>query len=175
MKFSYMKTPLRRYTFENKRIREWVEDRAEGKVLNLFAGKTLLNCDEIRNDLREEMPADYHMDALAFVENVMVTGMPPAFDTVILDPPYAYRKSMEMYGGAVSSPFNQIKNNLPNIMTPTGIVITFGYHSNVMGEKRGFEQEELLIMSHGGAIHDTLAIVERRVKDKITEFFDVER
>ncbi len=171
MKFSYMKTPLRRYTFENKRIKEWVEEHVEGNALNLFAGKTLLNCHEVRNDLREEMPADYHMDALDFV--AAWQGDP--FGTVILDPPYAYRKSMEMYDGAVSSPFNQIKNLLPNIMTPTGIVITFGYHSNVMGEKRGFEQEELLIMSHGGAIHDTLAIVERRVKDKITEFFNVER
>ena len=45
MKFTYMKTPLRKYTFENRRIREWVEQHAEGKVLNLFAGKTMLNCD----------------------------------------------------------------------------------------------------------------------------------
>jgi len=81
---------------------------------------------------------------------------------------------MEMYDGCVSSPFNMIKNFLPNVLHKSGLVITFGYHSNVMGEKRGFEQEELLIMSHGGAIHDTLAIVERRVKDPIGEFFEVE-
>ena len=169
MKFSYMKTPLRKYTFENRRIREWVESRVEGTVLNLFAGKTMLNCHEVRNDLREEMPADYHMDALEFVNG----WQGDCFDTVILDPPYAYRKSMEMYGGAVSSPFNQIKNVLPNILTINGMVITFGYHSNVMGEKRGFEQEEILLMSHGGAIHDTIAVVERKIKDRIHEYFEV--
>jgi len=169
MKFTYMKTPLRKYTFENRRIKEWVELHAGGKVLNLFAGRTLLNCHEVRNDLREEMPADYHMDALDFVKH----WQGDSFDTVILDPPYAYRKSMEMYEGAISSPFNQIKNHIPNILVMEGIVITFGYHSNVMGEKRGFEQEHLLIMSHGGAIHDTLAIIERRVRDRAKEYFDI--
>jgi 23S rRNA G2069 N7-methylase RlmK/C1962 C5-methylase RlmI len=162
-----MKTPLRKYTFENRRIREWLERKVEGKVLNLFAGKTLLNCHEVRNDLREEMPADYHMDALKRVK----TWMGDPFDTIILDPPYAYRKSMEMYGGAVSSPFNQIKNFISNILTLEGIVITFGYHSNVMGEKRGFTQEHILLMSHGGAIHDTIAIIERKKKDMIDTFF----
>jgi len=170
MKFTYMKTPLRKYTFENRRIREWLERKVEGKVLNLFAGKTLLNCREVRNDIREEMPAEYHMDALERVE----TWMGDPFDTIILDPPYAYRKSMEMYGGAISSPFNQIKNFIPNILTLEGIVITFGYHSNVMGEKRGFSQEHLLLMSHGGAIHDTIAIIERKVKDRIDEYFNVD-
>ena len=170
MKFTYMKTPLRKYTFENRRIREWLERKVEGKVLNLFAGKTLLNCREVRNDIREEMPAEYHMDALERVE----TWMGDPFDTIILDPPYAYRKSMEMYGGAISSPFNQIKNFIHNILTLEGIVITFGYHSNVMGEKRGFSQEHLLLMSHGGAIHDTIAIIERKVKDRIDEYFNVD-
>ena len=37
MKFTYMKTPLYRYTFKNKKIKKWVEENCEGKVLNLFA------------------------------------------------------------------------------------------------------------------------------------------
>jgi hypothetical protein len=171
-----MKTPLRRYTFENRRIREWVESHVEGRALNLFAGKTLLNCREVRNDLREEMPADYHMDALEFVNHwndPMFYKDRHPFDTVILDPPYAYRKSMTKYEGAVSSPFNQIKNVIPNILTLEGIVITFGYHSNVMGERRGFEQDHLLLMSHGGAIHDTIAIIERKTRDRAEEYFDI--
>lgn len=182
MKFTYMKTPLYRYTFQNRRIREWVEQNCEGRVLNLFAGKTKLNiphCDwEVRNDIREDMPADYHMDALEFVKGfpdafqnpkIRGQGFTP-FNTIILDPPYAYRKSMEMYEGAVSSSFNKLKDELPKIMTLNGIVITFGYHSNVMGEKRGFKQEHILLMSHGGAIHDTIAVIERR--QTIESFFE---
>lgn len=165
MKFTYMKTPLYKMTFQNKRICEWVENQCEGLVLNLFAGVTKLNANEVRNDIREEMPADSHLDALEFVKfwkKKVSSKQKPLFTTIILDPPYSYRKSMEMYDGAISSPFNQLKNEIPNILTPNGIVITFGYHSVSMGQKRGFEQEHLLVMSHGGAIHDTIAINERR-------------
>ena len=89
MEFTYMKTPLWKYTFSNKRIREWVEANVEGEVLNLFAGTTLLNCDEIRNDLREDMPADYHMDALDCVNYFTRVESNIKFGTVLLDPPYS--------------------------------------------------------------------------------------
>ena len=83
------------------------------------------------------------------------------FDTIILDPPYAYRKSMEMYNGHKASKFNQVKDNLKNILNENGRVITFGYHSVSMGKNRGFEQERILLISHGGAIHDTIAVIEK--------------
>lgn len=166
-----MRTPLYRYTFKNNNVRKWVEQHVEGLVLNLFAGKYHLNCKEIRNDIREDMPADYHMDALEFVKQ-WENGL---FNTIILDPPYAYRKSMEMYDGAVSSSFNQVKNHIKNILAPNGITITFGYHSNSMGKTRGFKQEHILLMSHGGAIHDTIAVIERKddglTREEIGVFF----
>ena len=158
VEFDYMRTPLRRYTFENKRICEWVRAQCYGSVLNLFAGKTTVCESEVRNDVDPSMPAEYHLDALAFAERWPAEP----FDTVILDPPYSYRKSMEMYGGRVQSPFNAMKDALLRILAPEGRVITFGYHSNVMGGKRGFELVKLLVMSHGGAIHDTIAAVEDR-------------
>lgn len=150
---------MNKYTFKSKKIREWVEENCEGLILNLFAGETLLDIEEIRNDIREEMPANYHMDALEFVKTISE----PLFNTVLLDPPYAYRKSMEMYEGAVASPFNKLKDAIVEILKPNGIVITFGYHSVSMGKGRGFEQEHILLMSHGGAIHDTIAIIERKI------------
>ena len=154
IKFTYIKGPLNKYTFTNKEIKRWVEHYCEGKVLNLFAGKTLLNCDEIRNDINEEMPAHVHMDALECCWLWEKTK----FNTVLLDPPYSLRKSMEKYDGRISSPFNKIKNAIPKILAPNGIVITFGYHSVSMGKKRGFVQEHILLISHGGAIHDTIVI-----------------
>jgi len=158
MKFTYLKTPLNRYTFKSKKLRYWVENHVEGLVLNLFAGKNKLACNEIRNDLDPTMPADYHIDALEFCE----TWKGDNFGTVICDPPYSFRKSMEMYNGKKQSPFNATKDAITRILKPRGIVMTFGYQSNVMGAVRGFKQEHLLVMSHGGAIHDTLCIIERR-------------
>ena len=159
MLFDYIKCPLNKYTFKIKPIREWVESQCSGKVLNLFAGPTRLDVDEIRNDMNEKMDADFHMDALEFVEN-----WEDRFETIILDPPYSYRKSMEMYKGFKASPFRKLKDALPDIIIPGGKIITFGYHSNVMGEGRGFNISRIALFSHGGAIHDTIASVETKIK-----------
>lgn len=153
----YMKAPLNKFTFKSKRIKKWVEENCEGLVLNLFAGEVRLNVNEITNDIGMEFDTTYHMDALEFVEKWK--GL--KFDTVVLDPPYSYRKSMEMYKGRVTSDFNAIKDALPNILSQNGKVITFGYHSVSLGIKRNFIQEKILLISHGGAIHDTIATIER--------------
>lgn len=155
--FEHIRCPLHRYTFSVGPIRRWVEQHCEGKVLNLFAGKTRLAVDEVRNDLDQEVPADYRMDALEFLR--CWNGAP--FRTILLDPPYAYRKSMQLYKGIVCSPFRQLKDALTEHLQPGGKVITFGYHSIVMGNGRSFQLERLAVFSHGGAIHDTIATVER--------------
>lgn len=157
IRFEHIRCPLHRYTFSVKPIREWVERTCAGRVLNLFAGKTKLTVDEWRNDLDPAMPADSYLDALDFLRGYR--GEP--FGTVLLDPPYAYRKSMELYKGMVCSPFRQLKDEITRHLLPQGLVVTFGYLSIVMGKTRGFHLERLAIFSHGGAIHDTLASVER--------------
>lgn len=158
--FYYLKTTLNKYTFKTPKIREWVESVAEGYCLNLFAGKTKLNIDEVRNDIRPEMNAEYNMDALEFCQQ----WQGKKFNTIILDPPYSFRKSMEMYDGKIMSPFNALKNAIENIIADGGIVITFGYHSVSMGRIRNFKTEAILLMSHGGAIHDTIATLERKIE-----------
>jgi len=155
--FEHFRCPLHHYTFSVRPIRKWVEHTCEGRVLNLFSGNTLLSVNETRNDLDPDMPAHYHSDALAFLRS----WKGEKFNTVLLDPPYAFRKSMEFYKGIVCSPFRQLKDEIPGVLTPGGMVITFGYHSVVMGRQRGFATERIALFSHGGAIHDTIAIVER--------------
>ena len=114
---------------------------------------------EIINDLDIEALADYRLDALEFLR----TWKGEKFDTVLLDPPYAYRKSMEMYKGIKCSPFKQLKDEVMNVLREGGKVITFGYHSNTMGKSRNFKVEKICLFSHGGAIHDTIASVERNI------------
>lgn len=157
MILEHFRCPLHRYTFSVRPIREWVEKQCEGRVLNLFAGPTLLQIDEVRNDKDPTMPADFHLDAANFLESWQ--GDP--FGTILLDPPYALRKSMELYKGIICSPFRRIKEAIPACLKPGGLVITFGYHSVVMGRSRHFIPEKVALFSHGGAIHDTIASVER--------------
>lgn len=161
VKLSYLKTPIYRNTFRAKTVRNWVEGYCRNKyILNLYAGKVKLSgCREVRNDFNPEVEADYHLDAILFVD--FWCGR--KFDGIILDPPYSDRKSMEMYHGFKASKFNQVKSQLSNILKKKGFVITFGYHSVSMGQRRGFQQVEILLMSHGGAIHDTIAVVEQKV------------
>lgn len=166
MIFTYLHVPLRRMTFSVPAIYDWVVGHCVGYTLNLFAGETVLaGVNEVRNDIRAQLSCSHRLDALDFVR----AWQGRRFDTVVLDPPYAYRKSMEMYDGAMNSRFKEVKDGLLRITTPDARVITFGYHSVSMGQQRGFHQEEILLMSHGGAIHDTIATVERREQNLITE------
>ena len=155
MLVTYINTPIRRYTFEAPKIKEWVESRATGKVLNLFAGKTILNLDEYRVDLREDMDADWYGDAQEFILTTDLT-----FDTVILDPPYGLRKSMTKYNGATVSNYKIITSNLHRVLNPEARVISFGYSSVGMGKSNGYHKQEILLMCHGGAQHDTIAVLD---------------
>ena len=157
-KLTLINTNLRRHTFESPKIKEWVESRSFGKVLNLFAGKTKLNLDEVRNDVDEEMNADFHTDALDFVRK----WKGHEFDTIICDPPYSIRKSMEMYKGNLNSRFKLIADNAPRILSNDGVIISFGYHSSFLGKVRNFKLKELCVFAHGGAQHCTIGIVEGR-------------
>jgi hypothetical protein len=70
---------------------------------------------------------------------------------------------MEKYKGIVCSPFRQLKDEIETCLYPGGKAITFGYHSIVMGKNRQFHLEKIALSGHGGAIHDTIASVERNL------------
>jgi hypothetical protein len=162
--FTYLRQPLNRYTFKAPKTKAWVEEQCKGKyVLNLFAGPTrLMGCIEVTNDIDNVPCTLFSMDALDCAKYLREKG--ELFDVILLDPPYSYRKSMELYNGHKNSRFKQLLDVLPDILTPPGWVITFGYHSRVMGAGRGFRIREICLISHGGAQHETIATVEERIQ-----------
>jgi hypothetical protein len=166
IKFTYLRQPLNRYTFKAPKIKAWVEAQClEKVVLNLFAGPTRLNgcAREITNDWNPAFNTNYCVDALDCVKVLAENGVEA--ERVVIDPPYSYRKSMELYQGRYNSRFKQLLDVIPEVLTPDGRVITFGYHSKVMSRKRGFAIREICLISHGGAQHDTIATVEERIKE----------
>jgi 23S rRNA G2069 N7-methylase RlmK/C1962 C5-methylase RlmI len=95
--FTYLRQPLNRYTFKAPKTRAWVEEHCKGKyVLNLFAGPTRLKgCIEVANDIDPNVPCTlFSMDALDCAKHLKEKG--ESFDVILLDPPYSYRKSMEL-------------------------------------------------------------------------------
>jgi len=162
IEFSYLKQPPKRYTFEQPKLKKWVENRCKGLVLNLFAGKVMLNVHEIRIDIDPKFAPDYCMDAYEFVKTTKLK-----FDTIIFDPPYSQRKSREKYQGHWIGKATKIKRLLPRVMNPICRVILFGFNSNGMG--LGFERKEICLVNHGGDHSDTIVVIEDKMGD-ITTF-----
>lgn len=156
IKFTYLKQPPRRYTFEMPKLKRWVEKRCKGRVLNLFAGMTRLNVKETRVDINPDMIADCYIDAYEFVKNYKGKE----FDTIILDSPYSYRKSMEKYNGHVVSKYQKLKKELSRILNSDGILIQFGYNTASTGKE--YIKREICLICHNGAHHDTIALVEQK-------------
>ncbi len=159
--FTYLMQPSKRYTFEQPKLKQWVELWCRGKVLNLFAGKVRLNVDEARNDIDLSMNADYYWDAFQFVAN----WKGKKFDTVILDPPYTYRKAKELYNNHLMGQLPRLKNKLLSILNDKARVISLGYDSVGMSTKRGFKKIAICLVCHSGDSKDTIALVEQRIKN----------
>ena len=162
MEFKYFQQPPKKYTFEMPQVRKWVEYHCEGTVLNLFAGPTKLSVNEVRVDADQKMPADYHMDCREFVEYAKQDKM--KFATVIMDPPYTWRKSKEMYNGNMIGQLPRLKNELINILSKQAKILHFGYDTVGMGAGRGFNKVGVAVICHGGDSKDTLCLVERKTK-----------
>jgi hypothetical protein len=161
MEFTYLTQPPKRYTFQQPKLREWTEKQCKGKVLNLFAGTTKLNVNEVRVDIDKNVPADYYMEAFEFVNFAKEQGM--KFDTIVLDPPYNLRKSREKYGGRYIGSFTKIKNALLPLMNDGCIVISYGYDTVGMSKCRGFEKIGVCVVCHNGDHNDTLCLVEQLI------------
>lgn len=161
IEFTYLAQPPKRYTFQQPKLKEWIEKYCKGNVLNLFAGIVKLNVNEIRVDIDKNVSADYCMDAYDFVNMAIEKDM--KFDTIVLDPPYNLRKSREKYGGRYIGSFTKIKEKLPLILSEKGIVITLGYDSVGMARCRGFEKIAICLICHNGDHNDTICLVERKL------------
>ena len=166
MEFTYLTQGPKRYTFEMPRVKEWVDERCIGRTLNLFAGRTLMEADEVRVDIDEDAPADFHVDAYEFVK----TYSDQLFRTVILDPPYNVRKAREKYNGRHIGKLTQIKNCLNNIVTSDARVISLGYDSVGMSKHRGYKKTAICLVCHGGDHNDTICLVEDRSSHQLAHF-----
>lgn len=161
--FTYITQPPSRYTFKQPKLKQWVEKWCIGKTLNLFCGKVFLDIDEIRNDIDEDMPAHYHMDAFEFV----TSWDKCKFKTIILDPPYNIRKAREKYHSKWIGKLTQVKGTLLNIIEPGARIISLGYDTVGMGYQRGFKKLAICLVCHNGDHNDTIGLVEELVQTKL--------
>ena len=119
------------------------------------------------NDLNQEAPTLYHMDAKDFS-----AMLPELLDGIILDPPYSNRQVSEHYRAAgmkatsldTGAAFmSGIRDSIATKIKKGGHVISCGWNSNGMGKGRGFEIIEILLVAHGGSKNDTIVTVEKKL------------
>jgi hypothetical protein len=153
-------------TFSIKPIKELLqEEMYPGIWLDPFARNSKLAT--ITNDLNPETTAEYHLEARQFL-GIFESGFA---DGVLFDPPYNLSQMKECYDIAgirldkamTNDAFHKHKNEVARVTKSGGKVISFGWNSNGMGKKRGFEIIKILIVPHGGNHNDTIVTVERKL------------
>lgn len=152
-------------TFKIKPIKEFVEKHINGRkvIVDPFAN----NCKygTLTNDLNPEYETDFHLDALDFLKIIDSESA----DVVLYDPPYSLRQVVEVYKGfgkKVTQETTQSSwrarhlDEIKRILKPNGIALCFGWNSNGVGKKRGFELIDVLLVPHGGSKNDTICTAE---------------
>ena len=152
-------------TFQIKPIKEFVQRNLSGAktVIDPFANECKFGT--ITNDLNPEYDTDYHLDALEFLK------LQPSCsaDAVLYDPPYSLRQVSKCYKGVGITVTQETTRSswrakhldeIARILKPGGICLCFGWNSNGVGKKRGFEMIEICIVAHGGSKNDTICTAE---------------
>ena len=157
-------------TFSIEPIRVLIDKyREEGMVIvDPFARNSDIGT--ITNDLDPETKAMYHKEATGFLRGLSDN----IADMVLYEPPYSPRQVSESYkklGESVNMPPTQPsfwarqKKEIARITKKGGVVITCAWNSGGIGAELGFEQQEILLVAHGGWHNDTIVTVEKKIKD----------
>jgi len=159
-----------RYTFKIPYVRTLLLSTINPSEIwcDPFAGKC--SPAHVRNDLDKDANADYHLDALEFLQS----RADAEFDGILYDPPYSFRQAVECYKGNGRENFTSsvsnlkywadCKNEAARIVKHGGLALCFGWNTNGLGVGRGFQIESVRILAHGGSKNDTLITVERKWK-----------
>lgn len=170
IKFNRIWAMPNKNTFQIKPIKELIEKylhtlNDNSVILNPFDNSSTYG---ITNDIDPQYNTDYNMDALDFLKQFEENSV----DCVLYDPPFTPRQISECYkkmGLSVNMETTQAsywtkqKEQISRIVKKNGLVICFGYNSGGVGQKLGFEIEEILLVPHGGNHNDTIVTICRKV------------
>lgn len=123
---------------------------------------------KLTNDHNPAKKAQYHMEALEFVQQVKHEW---GFEGILFDPPYSFTQIAEHYRFQGMKPtkwqtsmsfYEKVKSAACEKIKEGGYAISFGWNTNGFGKVRGFEIVEILLVAHGGSKNDTICVVEKK-------------
>lgn len=125
-------------------------------------------CTLLSNDLNPDNKAQRHDDAYDFLK----LWINEYIDIALFDPPYSPRQVAECYKGVghfvtqqdtQATFWSKCKKEIARITKPSGLVFSFGWNSNGIGKKLGFEFIDGIMVAHGGNHNDTICTLERKI------------
>ncbi len=125
------------------------------------------------NDLNPDTASEHHLEAREFLALMVERGVKA--DLVIFDPPYSPRQISECYSqigrevsmeDTQSKTWNEWKQSIAKVCTSNATVLSFGWSTNGMGKKHGFEIAEIVMVAHGGVHNDTICMAEVKVEQE---------
>lgn len=163
-------SPPNKNTFSVKPIGEFVKKYLAKATISIDPFARDAELATYTNDLNPNTKAQYHLDAQTFLEELVKQKV--CADLVIFDPPYSPRQIKEAYEGVGRKVtmqdtqncvlYSRVRNVIPQLLTPNGICLSFGWNSNGLGKKHNFEIIEIVLVSHSAAHNDTICIAEQR-------------
>ena len=153
-----------KWTFQIKPIADLLARYVgDGKGwIDPFAG--MFSPAEITNDVELDT-ATYKLDALEF----LITRPSISAEGILFDPPYSVEQCLRRYtpkfkGTAGRAEYwARCKDEIARILQSGGVTISFCWDSTGIGQGRGFEIIEILLVCHGRAHNDTICTVDRKI------------
>lgn len=173
IKFSRMWSMPSSNTFQMKPIAEFVERYVEKctALVDPFARNHIYYKPHYTNDINPNTVAQTHKDAVIFLKELKQFNY--KIDLIVLDMPYTARQISECYKEIgikvtqkhtqIGSFYKDVKDASDALITPNGVVLTFGYSSVGMGIKRGYKIEEIRLVAQGGPHFDVICVAERKL------------
>ena len=169
MRMNHIWAMPNKWTFTIKPIKRLLDEELApyDNVVDPFAG--MYSPAEIRNDINPEANAEYHLEALEFLQmfdNSTVDGL-------IYDPPYSLTMAERKYyysdyenTSSFVSQISKWKKEARRILKAGAKVVCCGWDSSGLGTKT-FEKTRILLVNHGATHHDTIVTVERKVQETL--------
>lgn len=168
IELAYYTVQPNKWTFQSRKIREWVQERLEGRVLNACAGKTKLAHDRfiVRNDIDPDIDAHHHLDVCELADHLEHEQ----FGTIVFDPPFSEYQADRSYEGRTVGSVALAKRQFHQLLKPGGKVIQFGYTTTCMpveiedpdGSTTRYYREEAVIWNTLGQMNDYLSVIDRK-------------
>lgn len=122
---------------------------------------------ELGSEYIDPFPYPFKQDAIEYLKTIEDNSE----NYLVFDPPYSQRQLREMYdnnGLSLDNPMNNsywanCRKEISRIIKKNGKVISFGWNSNGIGKKYGFEITKVVLVAHGSQHNDTIATVEMKI------------